>query len=130
MSYKVRNSILLGVLVLLIVGVGTYVRAFHMPKKERTITAEIKKIDEELSNTPNLIHEYNTLSETVAETKKRWESRNKEIPPEDLTGKTYDYFSGLIEKSGGSNEDAIAFLKKRAMELEKEYEQTEKKSNS
>ncbi len=101
MSYKVRNSIVLGVLLLLIVGVGTYVRAFHLPKKQNTIDAEIKRIDEELSNTPNLIHEYNTLSETVAETKKRWESRNKEIPAEDITGRTYDYFSSLIERSGG-----------------------------
>ncbi len=33
----------------------------------------------------------------------------------------------LLEKSGGSNEDAIAFLKKRATELEKEYEQKEQR---
>ena len=31
----------------------------------------------------------------------------------------------LMEKSGGSNEDAIAFLKARATELQKEYEQKE-----
>lgn len=101
MSYKIRNSIVLGALLLLIVGVGTYMRAFHLPKKEAAIDAEIKRIDEELSNTPHLLHEYNSLSATVAETKKRWESRSKEIPPEDNTGKTYAYFSSLIEKSGG-----------------------------
>ncbi|MBI5474085.1 MAG: hypothetical protein HY961_17255 [Ignavibacteriae bacterium] len=101
MSYKVRNSIVLGVLMLLILGVGTYVRAFHLPKKQHAIETEIKRIDDELSNTPNLIHEYNTLSQTVTETKKRWESRNKEIPAEDLSGKTYDYFSSLIERAGG-----------------------------
>ncbi len=101
MSYKVRNSIALGVLLLLIVGVGTYVRAFHLPAKEKAIEAEIKRIEVELSSTPNLISEYNQLSATVADTKKRWESRSKEIPAEDITGKTYDYFSGLIEKTGG-----------------------------
>lgn len=101
MSYKIRNSIVLGALLLLIVGVGTYMRAFHLPKKESVIDADIKRIDEELSNTPNLLHEYNSLSTAVAETKKRWESRSKEIPPEDNTGKTYAYFSSLIEKSGG-----------------------------
>lgn len=101
MSYKVRNSIALGVLLVLIIGVGTYVRAFHMPKKQSAIETEIKRIDEELSNTPNLIHEYNELSTTVADTKKRWETRSKEIPPEDITGKTYEYFSSLIERSGG-----------------------------
>ncbi len=101
MSYKVRNSIALGVLLLLIIGVGTYVRAYHLPKKAKAIDAEVKRIDEELSNTPSLIHEYNELSAVVADTKKRWESRSKEIPPEDITGKTYEYFSTLIEKSGG-----------------------------
>lgn len=101
MSYKIRNSIVLGVLLLLIIGVGTYVRAYHLPKQTKEIEAEIKRIDEELSNTPNLIHEYNQLSATVADTKKRWESRSKEIPPEDITGRTYDYFSSLIERSGG-----------------------------
>lgn len=101
MSYKVRNSIVLGVLLLLIVGVGTYVRAFHLPKQQNIIQKEIARIDEELSNTPSLIHEYNTLSATVADTKQRWESRSKEIPAEDVTGQTYGYFSKLIEKSGG-----------------------------
>jgi len=33
----------------------------------------------------------------------------------------------LLEKSGGANEDAIAFLKKRATELQKEYEQKEQR---
>lgn len=101
MSYKIRNSIVLGTLFLLIIGVGTYVRAFHLPRQLNAIEAEIKKIDEELSNTPNLLNEYNQLSITVEETKKRWESRSREIPPEDVTGRTYDYFSDLIERSGG-----------------------------
>lgn len=35
------------------------------------------------------------------------------------------FVSYLVEKGGGSNEDAIAFLQKRATELQKEYEQKE-----
>lgn len=101
MSYKVRNSIVLGVLLLLIMGVGTFVRAYHLPKESKALAAEIEKIEEELSNTPGLINEYNELSATVEDTKARWESRSKEIPPEDITGKTYEYFSTLIERSGG-----------------------------
>lgn len=101
MSYKVRNSIVLGVLLLLIMGVGVYVRAFHLPKQQKVIEDEIRRIDDELSKTPNLINEYNELTTVVAETKKRWESRSKEIPDEDVTGKTYGYFSDLIEQSGG-----------------------------
>jgi capsular exopolysaccharide synthesis family protein len=37
------------------------------------------------------------------------------------------FVSYLVEKGGGSNEDAIAFLQKRATELQKEYEQKEQR---
>ena len=65
MSYKLRNSIALGILLFLIVSVGTYIRAFNQPRKAKAIEAEIKKIDEELQNTPNLVNEFNDLSATL-----------------------------------------------------------------
>lgn len=37
------------------------------------------------------------------------------------------FVSYLVEKGGGSNEDAITFLQKRATELQKEYEQKEQR---
>ncbi len=85
MSYKVRNSIALGVLLLLVLGVGTYIRAFNLPSKAKQIESDIKKIDEELQNTPNLVNQFNDLSATLNDTQKRWEGRNKDIPAVDVT---------------------------------------------
>jgi hypothetical protein len=99
-SYKVRNSIILGFLCLLIVGVGTYIRAFNLPARAEKIDTEIREIDEELQNTPNLINQFNELSATLEETSNRWENRTKDIPRENLSPETYAYFSRLIDLSG------------------------------
>ena len=62
MSYKLRNSVALGILLFLILAVGTYIRAFNQPRAARQIQASIKKIDTELQNTPNLVNQFNDLS--------------------------------------------------------------------
>jgi hypothetical protein len=95
------------VLLFLILGVGTWWRAFHLPKAYAKIEAEVKRIDEELQNTPNLVNEFNDLSAKLADTQKRWENRNKDIPPVDVTSQTYAYFSRLIDLSGYVKLDMI-----------------------
>jgi hypothetical protein len=106
-SYKIRNSIVLGALLLLILGVGTYIRAFNLPKQARKVETQIKKIDEELQNTPNLVNQFNDLSAILTDTQKRWEGRNKDIPPVDVTSQTYAYFSRIIDLSGYVKLDMI-----------------------
>ncbi len=107
MSYKIRNSIALGVLLLLILGIGTYIRAYNLPKKVKQLEKEVKKIDEELQNTPNLVNQFNDLSAVLTDTQKRWENRNKDIPPVDITSQSYAYFSRLIDLSGNVKLDMI-----------------------
>jgi hypothetical protein len=106
-SYKIRNSIALGVLFLLVLGVGTYIRAFNLPRKAKQIDTEIQKIEEELQNTPNLVNEFNDLSAVLTDTQKRWENRNKDIPPVDVTSQSYAYFSRLIDLSGEVKLDMV-----------------------
>lgn len=107
MSYKIRNSIVLGVLLFLIFAVGTYIRAFNLPKKVKQVESEIKKIDEELQNTPNLVNQFNDISATLTDTQKRWEGRNKDIPPTDVSSQSYAYFSRLIDLSGEVKLDMV-----------------------
>jgi hypothetical protein len=106
-SYKIRNSIALGILLLLILGIGTYIRAFNLPKKSKQIEREVKKIDEELQNTPNLVNQFNDLSAVLTDAQKRWENRNKDIPPVDVTSQSYAYFSRLIDLSGPVKLDMV-----------------------
>jgi hypothetical protein len=67
----------------------------------------VKLIDEELQNTPNLVNEFNDLSAVLNDTQKRWENRNKDIPPVDVTSQSYAYFSRLIDLSGYVKLDMI-----------------------
>jgi hypothetical protein len=90
----------LGILLFLALGVGVYIRSFSLPSKANKIEKEVKGIDEQLQNTPNLVNQFNELSASLADTKKRWESRNKDIPPIDVTSQTYSYLSRLIDLSG------------------------------
>jgi hypothetical protein len=106
-SYKIRNSIWLGILLFLIVSIGTYIRAFNLPRKAKQIEKQVKQIDEELQNTPNLVNEFNDLSAILNDTQKRWENRNKDIPPVDVTSQSYAYFSRLIDLSGYVKLDMI-----------------------
>ena len=107
MSYKIRNSIVLAVLLFLILAVGTYIRAFNLPKKQKAIEVQIKTIEDELQNTPNLYNQFNDLSALLTDTQKRWEHRNKDIPPVDQTAQSYAYFSRLIDLSGYVKLDMI-----------------------
>lgn len=107
MSYKARNSLALGIMLLLILGVGAFVRGYHLPKEAKKIEAETKLLDEELLNTPNLVAIFNEQSASLADERKRWENRNKDIPPTDVSSQTYEYLSHLIDLSGYVKLDLI-----------------------
>lgn len=98
---------MLGILLFLALGVGVYIRSFSLPSKATRIEKEIKSIDERLQDTPNLVNQYNELSATLADTKKRWENRDKDIPPVDITSQTYAYLSRLIDLSGDVKLDLL-----------------------
>lgn len=107
MSYKLRNSIALGIMLFLILAVGTYIRAFNLPTKITALEKDIQKIDEELQNTPNLVNQFNDLSSVLTDTQKRWDGRNKDIPAVDITAQSYAYFSRLIDLSGEVKLDMV-----------------------
>ncbi len=100
MTYIIRNTVVLGVVFLIILGVGIYVAMYSLPQKINVVDIEIKKIEVELQNTPDLANEYNVAVAQLEEVKKRWETRNKDVPPKDITGETYGYFNRAMEVSG------------------------------
>lgn len=100
MTFIIRNTIILGVLLAIILAIGLYFRFAHFPKKIDTIQKQVETIDAELQNTPDLVNQFNSLTEHLINTKERWESRNKDIPPINNSGETYNYINQLIGKSG------------------------------
>lgn len=100
MSYIIRNSLALGVVLLVILAVGVFVTTYQLPKKSKVLEVEIKKIELDLQNTPDLANQYNVAAAQLEESKKRWETRNKDVPAKDITGETYGYFNRIIDISG------------------------------
>jgi hypothetical protein len=90
----------LGVVLFVILLVGWYLTMYMMPKQLRVIEAEIKRIQIDLQNTPDLANQYNTTATQLADMKKRWETRNKDVPPKDITGETYGYLNRTMDVSG------------------------------
>jgi hypothetical protein len=100
LSYIVRNTIVLGSVFLLILVVGLFFTYVSLPKKSKTTDAEIKKLETELQNTPDLVNQYNITAAQLEAVKKHWETRNKDIPAKDVTGETYGYFNRTMDVSG------------------------------
>lgn len=107
MSYILRNTIAAGLMVLIIVGVGVYLSMFRYSKRIDTIEKEIKKIDAELQNTPDLLNQRNTLRSAVDTSKTQWTTRAKAIPAADITSDTYDYLIKTIDQSGSIKMDML-----------------------
>jgi hypothetical protein len=99
-SYIIRNTLALATILVLILAVGIYMTIFSLPKKSKVLDAEIKKIELELQNTPDLANQYNVSVAQLEESKKRWETRNKDVPAKDITGETYGYFNRMMDISG------------------------------
>lgn len=107
MPYQLRNSIVLGALLLLILFVGGYIRWIRLPGQIEEVDAKIKAVNTELQNTPDLIGQFNLTQENVADMQERWQNRSKDIPPADKTAQTYAYLNRIIDLSGFLRLDMI-----------------------
>lgn len=105
MSFKIRNTIVLAVVFILITGGGLFYWLYIQPKQLKTTMAEIQMIEKELVEMPQTVSQVEELTNTLTDTKRRYDSRSKEIPPFDITSQTYAYMSKGIDEAGFSNEN-------------------------
>ncbi len=96
-----------GVILLLVLAVGTYLFVFHFPGKTSKLEKETKRVDAQLQNTPDLINTYNDVSHALAAMLERWSTRSKDIPTKDLTAQTYAYLNRIMDMSGFVKMDMI-----------------------
>ncbi len=105
MSFKIRNTIVLAVVFVLITGGGLFYYLYLQPKQLKTTVAEIQKIEKELVDFPQTVNEVEELTNKLADTKRKYDSRSKEIPPFDITSQTYAYMSKGIDEAGITNDN-------------------------
>ena len=100
MQFATRNSLVLGIALVVVVMFGVYWTNIRQPEGLRRTKEEIKRIDIELANTPDLVSQYNMMSAELVHWEKRWNQRSKDIPTRDITAATNAYFNSLILSSG------------------------------
>lgn len=100
MSYKIRNSIALGLILLIVVGVGGYFSFFYQPGKIKKYRAEAKKIESQLQDNTLQTSAITGMQDKLRETVHRWNNRTKEIGEFDVSSQTYGYLSDIIDESG------------------------------
>jgi len=111
MSFKIRNTIVLAVVCVLISGGGLFYWLYMQPKQLKTTMAEIQNIEKDLVEMPQTVSQVEDLTNQLADTERRYGSRSKEIPPEDFTSQTYAYMSKGIDEAGFSDENEFVRFK-------------------
>lgn len=99
MSFATRNSLVLGVLLILILCAGIYERNFKIGDELRALDEKISKLDTELRNTPDLLGQYNSTQAELSQWEKRWKDRAREIPTQDITAQTFAYLNEAVFSS-------------------------------
>jgi hypothetical protein len=100
MSFKLRNTIVLGVFFLLVSGGGFVYWYFIQPKQLDSAVADIRRLERELQELPALIEQVKQLTDQYHDLKRKYDSRSKEIPVTDITSQTYAYMSRGIDEAG------------------------------
>ena len=100
MSYKIRNSIALGIIVLLVVLVGGYTTFFYQPKQIDKNIKEKEKITTQLQDNAEQLGMIAQLQTKLRETLHRWNNRIKEISDSDVSSQTFGYLSDIVAESG------------------------------
>lgn len=93
MSFKIRNSIVLGSLALLISIIGLIYWKWYQPKKLKEIAKRSQQIEAQLANMQGLLEKIEQLEQQYKEVKRKYDSRSKEIPTTDVSSQTYAYMS-------------------------------------
>jgi hypothetical protein len=99
-SYKIRNTIALAVLFVLVAGGGGFYWGYWQPKELDALKVEIDKIEKELVNLPTLVSEVEMLTIRYQDVRRKYDSRSKIIPGSDLSSETYEYISQGIDEAG------------------------------
>jgi hypothetical protein len=99
-SFKIRNTIVLAVLLLLVIIVAGYISFINQPGKIKKYRTEAKAIESQLQDNTAQMGAIAAMQGNLRETIHRWDNRTKEIGESDVSSQTYGYLSQIIDESG------------------------------
>jgi hypothetical protein len=99
-TYKLRNTLALAAVELVIIVIGVIVWMIWQPRQIKKINKETKAINKQLEDLPGLTDDVQRLTIQYQDIKRRYDSRSKEIPQFDISSQTYSYLSQGIDEAG------------------------------
>jgi hypothetical protein len=99
-TYKVRNTLTLAGVWLVIFLFGMFLWAIWQPRQINKINKETQSINKQLEDLPGLTDDVQRLTAQYQDIKRRYDSRSKEIPQFDISSQTYGYMSQGIDEAG------------------------------
>jgi hypothetical protein len=100
MSFKIRNSLVLGAVFALITAGLAFYFFYLQPRQLESSTKNILEIEAQLKELPVLMNTVEELTIQHQDIKRKYDSRSKEIPRSDITSQTYAYMSRGIDEAG------------------------------
>ena len=100
MTYKVRNTLYLFGVWLVITIIGGFLYGIWQPRQITKINKETQAINKQLEDLPGLTDDVQRMTAQYQDIKRRYDSRSKEIPQFDISSQTYDYMSQGIDEAG------------------------------
>jgi hypothetical protein len=99
-TYKLRNTLALAAVELIIIIIGVIVWMIWQPRQIKKINKETQTINKKLEDLPGLTDDVQRLTAQYQDIKRRYDSRSKEIPQFDISSQTYGYMSQGIDEAG------------------------------
>lgn len=93
MSFKLRNTVILASLAFLISAVGMIYWKWYQPRKLKEIAKETQITDQKINDMAGLLQKVEQLDTQYKDVKRKYDSRSKEIPTNDVSSQTYGYMS-------------------------------------
>jgi len=100
MPYALRNTIVLATFLAVIGSVGFYLTDMVQPSQKAKLVAESARLDQTISQRPELESELKAAEDKLAEMKSKYTERFKVIPTNDTTALTYAYLNRIMNSSG------------------------------
>lgn len=100
MNYKKRNTIILGIFVLLISLTGSYLIFFNFPKKINKANKEIQDVDQKIAVLQGLDEEIEQVKKILAEQESKLSNLDKQLTTSGSPAETYRYINSIMKYSG------------------------------
>ena len=101
MSYQIRNSITLGVVLLLIALIGGYYTIFHYPDEIAETEKERKKMAKMVKYLEKIEKQYPEVNQELNEAQVKIQNIDKQLTGDVRTAEVYNYLHKAIESIGG-----------------------------